>query len=354
MAIVQMIFTVLLRQTGKLLNTVFGWATTLLFGKLPEDRQLYLSITALGSVLWIVVALGVAFPRLAAFLLAFVPMSAHFDPMWVRLGMLAAVVLVPLGVGFVSLYLVPPAQRPQGKDRIKAVFKGYPYTLGLALTLILVCLITPFMKLQDLIRRWSATHIPVVIDAKDYLEVVRSVQRALRAGGLETAHEQAGWMMRLPTRIFSVLGAGPAATLIANEMAVLRSADFEVLLHPSDLVIRGKEKDVVRARALLAEHLVFTPAHLTWTKEANELEDRITQIWQQAHKSSDEACGGAVLDQLAALGRDVQKIALSYEEWEVLLRERLLLEQALLRRALGMDTTSASSGIKQKEPQPAA
>src|SRR5207244_2027429 len=107
---------------------------------------------------------------------------------------------------------------------------------------------------------------------------------------------------------FSVLGAGPAATLIADEMAVLRSPQFEILLHPSDLVLRGKEKDVIQARALLAEHLVFSPAYLTWTKEANEFEDRITGLWRNAKGGTD---AGAVLDQLAALGRDIQKVPLS-------------------------------------------
>src|SRR6266576_137207 len=116
MAIIQAILTMILQQTGKLLNTVFGWATTILFGKLPEDRQIYLSITVLGSVLWIVVLLGVAFPSLGTFLLAFVPLSAQLSPGWVRLAMLGAVVLLPLGVGIVSL------------------------------TLILVCLVTPFLK----------------------------------------------------------------------------------------------------------------------------------------------------------------------------------------------------------------
>ena len=31
-------------QLSKLLNTAFGWATTLLFGKVPSDRQIYLSL----------------------------------------------------------------------------------------------------------------------------------------------------------------------------------------------------------------------------------------------------------------------------------------------------------------------
>src|SRR3954452_717771 len=103
----QAILTALLRQTGRLLNTLFGWATSLLFGKVPEKRQLYLSVIALGAVVWIVVVLGIVFPRLAAFLLAFVPLPAWIAD-WTRLIMLALAVILPPAVGFVSLFLVDP------------------------------------------------------------------------------------------------------------------------------------------------------------------------------------------------------------------------------------------------------
>src|SRR5262245_56032895 len=150
MALIQALIAALLRQSGRLLNTVFGWATTLLLGRLPEDRQIYLSLTGLGAVLWVIVLLGVAFPRLGTFLLAVVPFSAQLDPGWVRLGMLAAVVLLPLGVGVLSLFLVDPEDRPPGKDRVVAILKGYPYTLGLAVTLLLVLFVAPVAKLVEL------------------------------------------------------------------------------------------------------------------------------------------------------------------------------------------------------------
>src|SRR3954464_9718970 len=86
MAIIQALLTMLFRQMGRVLNTAFGWATTLLFGQVPEKRQTYLSAIALGSGLWLVVVLGIAFPRLGAFLLAFVPLP-EWASGWVRLVM---------------------------------------------------------------------------------------------------------------------------------------------------------------------------------------------------------------------------------------------------------------------------
>jgi len=39
MAIVQALLAALFRSAGKLLNMAFGWATIMLFGRVPRDRQ---------------------------------------------------------------------------------------------------------------------------------------------------------------------------------------------------------------------------------------------------------------------------------------------------------------------------
>jgi hypothetical protein len=117
----------------------------------------------------------------------------------------------------------------------------------------------------------------------------------------------------------------------------------QVLLHPSDLVVRGREEDVNHARAILAERLVFTDAYLTWTKEANELEDRLHDLWREVTRAEGDLAVGRLVDHLAAFNRDALKASLSFEEWEVLFRERLLLERALYRRAAGLDSAPAGS-----------
>src|SRR5437868_5070786 len=95
MALFQGLFAALSRSLGKILNTLFGWATLLLYGKVPEDRQIYLSILSFGSVVWLVVALGILFPSFATFLLAFIPLPKWVDKSWVRIAMLIGTVLIP-------------------------------------------------------------------------------------------------------------------------------------------------------------------------------------------------------------------------------------------------------------------
>lgn len=332
MAILQAVLALLLRSAGRLLNTAFGWATTMLFGKVPQDRQVYLSVVAFGSIVWVVAVLGVVFPSFATFLLAFVPLPAWVDRTWVRLAMLAAAAIVPLVVGVVSTRMLAPEQRPVGAAaNVVAALKGYPYTMALALTLVLMTLLAPVVKIRTMLKRWSTRHVPVVVDAEHYLEVVADVEQALDRGGFEVERHQASWMLRLPTKVLTTL-AGGAVDLVADRLTALRSDRLEVLLHPSDLVISGGERDAARANAIVAEQLAFTPAYMTWSKEANEIEDRLRKVWVTLRQQADRpGMLNRLADRLAAVEHDLRTLELPYEEWEVLFREKLMVERGLLQ-----------------------
>jgi hypothetical protein len=345
MALVQALLAAVFRSFGKILNTAFGWATLMLFGKVSQKRQTYLSVITFGSVLWFIAALGVAVPRVAAFLLAFVTLPEWVEPNWVRLGMLAVAIVLPLVIGVCSILMLEPAARPQGAGaKIKAVLKGYPYALGLALTLLTMLIFAPIIKLHDTVRRWTSTHIPVIVKSKDYLDVVGDVERILKDAQLNPQRTPAGWMLRLPTKILTFFAGGAIDDLVAEQLTVLRAEDCEVLLHPSDLVIRGRERQVARVHALVTEHLTFTKAYLTWTKEAQQLEDRLGKAWQAIR--ADELAQARPL--LVAVERDLRRVELSYEEWEVLFRELLVVERARLRREL------RDTGEAYESPEPAS
>src|SRR5687767_6709297 len=93
------------RQIGRIVQTAFGWATILLFGRVPQRRQLLLAGVALGSVLWVVALIGVAFPNAGGFLIALIPSPDFVAEDWIRLTMLALAILLPLGVGAAGLFL---------------------------------------------------------------------------------------------------------------------------------------------------------------------------------------------------------------------------------------------------------
>jgi hypothetical protein len=337
MALVQALIAAVFRSAGKLLNTAFGWATSMLFGRVPEDRQIYLSIIAFGSVAWIIAVLGIAFPAFATWLLSFVKLPEWIDKKWIRIAMLAAAALIPGIVGALSLRMVDPADRPKTLGgKLRTVLKGYPYTVGLALTLIMMTALAPVLKVRNLARRWTDEHVPVIIKPEDYREVVTDVQKALKSGGLETTPHRATWMLRAPTKVLTLFAGDAVSNMVADDLTVLKGDGGEVLLHPADIVISGRETAAAHARAVLAEHLTFIKAHLTWHKEANEIEDRLRAIWEDHREGAENA--RQRLRALEAVEQSIREQKLPYEEWEVLFREKLVVERQVLRSLASVDS----------------
>ncbi len=333
MAIIEALLAVVARWAGTILNTAFGWATMMLFGKIPRQRQIFVSINSLGSLLWLIALLGIAFPAVTVFLLSFVTVPAWLDKNWIRIAMLIAAIVVPALVGINSIFMRDPADRPLGfAAKCKEILKGYPYTVGMSVTLVMMCVFAPIMEIRNLARRWTSAHVPMMVESKDYLEVVEHVQRTLADKGIATRREQATWMLRYPTKLLSLLAGGAIHNLVADKMTTLVSPQLEVMLHPSDLVIRGAEFEVAHARATNKEHLGFTKAHLTWDKEANELEDKLRKIWVALHDGGFNAT--SVNHELSNASRAINTAKMPFEEWQVLFVEQLLVERELLRSEL--------------------
>jgi hypothetical protein len=157
----------------------------------------------------------------------------------------------------------------------------------------------------------------------------------LQAGGFVVRRELAGWMLRAPTKLFTLLVGGVFENMVADQLTVLISSRIRVLLHPFDLVIQGRKQAVARAQALITENLTFTKAYQTWSEEANELEDRLLVIWS-AIKADAKADPAPCLNQLRAIEIEMKTIEMTYEEWQVLFRERLIVERGLLQVMAGI------------------
>jgi hypothetical protein len=271
------------------------------------------------------------------FLLAFVPLPEWVDEHWVRLAMLAAALVLPLVVGTAALFMIDPEDRPTTiGGRARAVLKGYPYTAGMALTLVLMTVLAPLLKVRDLLRRRKTRHVPIFVEPPDYAGVVDDLQAALGRGGITTDRRQASWTLRLPTRLLTFFAGGAVENLVADQLTTLCSDRVEVLLHPSDLVISGRELDAARANAIVTEQLTFTRAYMTWDKEAQELEDRLRTIWEEARAHARGFEPAAALERLHAVARDLRSTGLPYEEWEVLFREKTQVERELLQVMAGI------------------
>ncbi|GEM_PF-939761 len=341
MVIVQAVIAVALRSLGRIANMALGWATVMLFGRVPQERQLYLSGIAFLSVIWMIVVVGVAFPSVGTFLLTFVTLPRWISHEIVRLAMLGAAVVLPPVVGAASLLLTPPASRPRGAARAAALFRGYRYTVGIAIALLMLSVIAPGIQVWNTLRRRTTRHVPVIVHGPDYAEVVDNVQRALAAGGIPTTPRPVSRLLRLPSKILAVIAGEATGRLVARQLTQLTSDTVDVLVYPFDLMIGGPAQEVAHAQAMLAEHLTFTKAYLTWSDDANRVEDRLRALWLDLRHRPDEPTARRCRERLRTLERELQVMKIPYEEWEVLFRGKLLLERQLCCQPVSEGVTMA-------------
>jgi hypothetical protein len=313
------------RQLGRVLSLAFAWATTALFGRVPEDRQLFLSLMAGASLLWPVVLAGIAVPSVATFLLAFITLPGWAEP-FVRPAMLVLALLLPLAVGALSTKVT--GERLGAGDRVRETLRGFPYAVGLFVVLVWMMVLAPLSTVRALLRRWQSEHVAIAIEPGGYETVVRDLDAALGRAGLALEVRRAGWAYELPGRILAACGGSRVAALVPARLLTLRGPGVEVVIHPMDLALRGRKGPVARARAAIARELTFTRAFQTWSAEAQDIERALARA----------ARGDGDLDAIAAR---LAAIELDFEQWEILYR--LLLQVRLRTSPLATDALTPAA-----------
>ena len=248
---------------------VFGWATLMLFGRVPQSKQLLLAGVSAGALLWIVLLVGVAVPDFGAWLIAFVPAPDFIDEGWIRLAMLLLAAALPLAIGAGGLMLMDPADRPKGMGgKVIQVLRGYPYAAVLALVILLMLIVAPSFKVRSIVKGWQTAHIPIIVKPDGYEQVAGELESAVDAAGLNLEQARAPRVLEAPSRLLAVVGGESVRRLVPDRLVMLKAPSLEVMIHPSDVAMAGDKQSVARARAAIADRLTKTEAYLTVAEEA--------------------------------------------------------------------------------------
>ncbi|MDQ3871884.1 MAG: hypothetical protein M3301_09765 [Chloroflexota bacterium] len=345
MAIFASLFAAAGRFLGRALTTLTGWASILLFGQVPESKQLLLSVVTFGSLIWVATVVGVVVPDFGTILVGLVPRPGFIPEAWVRLAMLVAVLVIPLLIGIGGLVLMKPEQRPKGLALLKQVARGYLYAAVVAGSLVFLAVIALFRKLRSATKRWSDAHVPVTVKPGGYDRVADDLEAVLDEAGLAIERRRAPRVLETPAKILAWAGGEGVRSMVPDKLAALASDNLEVFIYPSDILVAGTKAEMARGRAAMASRLTFTAAYLTSTEESQAIEDRLERI---AHAIPDRATAGRELDdELGQLHEELAALDVEYEEWEVLYRLRLQVERDLLRKR-----EEAQAGQIAVEPEP--
>jgi len=335
MAILAALFAFGSRFVGKILTTALGWASTLLFGRVPARRQYMLLGITFGSVIWIALLLGVLSPDVGTFLLVLVPDQDIVSDDVIRLIMLAGALIAPGVIGALTLMLSSPGDR-SSKRVAESVARGYPLTVLLSVLLVFLAVLAIFRKAQSLARGWTDAHVPLVIEPGRYDEVASDLDRALETAGLEVEPTTAAAAMSKPATWLAAVAGSRAASLVPEKLIQLDGKDLDILIYPMDLLISGKPALVARARAAMASRLTTSAAHLTVSAEAQAIEDRLAALARPATATPDRPprFDDAAAAEFAAIDEQLSTLEIPYEEWEVLYRQRLQVERDLRAGAM--------------------
>jgi ABC-type multidrug transport system fused ATPase/permease subunit len=333
MAVLAALFGAIGRQAGRVLTTALGWASTLLFGRVPRQKQLLLSLIALGSLAWVVLLLGTILPNVGTFLLTALPLSGSFDQNLVRLAMLIGALVVPLLIGLGGLFIVDVGTRPTGLAAARQVLRGYPIALLLAFTFIFLAIVALVRKGRTLARRRADAHIPIVVHPGGYEIMVDDLETALCEAGLTVERRPAAAILAVPGRLVARVAGGGVRALVPHQLTTLYSPVLEVELYPSDIAVSGQKEAVARARAAIATRLTATAAYLTTSKEAQAVEDRLDEIVRARGRTREDGRtrrSDRLIEELRATDTTLATLDVDYAEWEVLYRMRLQIERDLL------------------------
>ena len=326
MALLAGLLSILGRFAGQLLSTTLGWATLLLFGKVPQRKQLILLVIVFGSLVWVALVVGVLVPDVGTLLVAAVPAPDFVEDTWIRLAMLAGALIVPLVIGVAAVFVTTPSSRPTGAKLIISVLRGYPFAFVLALILVVLAVVAPTRKIRSLMRRWEDSHVPVIVKPGKYEEVLALVEKQLDAAGLDMAPRDAGAFISGPPKLLDVIAGRALGDLVPDRLMLLVGKNLEILVYPSDLAISGTRALVARARAAIVSELTEAPAYMTTSAEAQAFEDEMERLGEGAW----QARPAELVKHLRSLDGRLARLAVPFEEWETLYRMRLQLERDAL------------------------
>jgi hypothetical protein len=327
MVIFQAVFSLLSKLAGKVLNAIFGWAVVALFGRSSPKQQTLLTGLVGAAAVWPLLLVGIAFPKVAALVIAFVPYSRHIPALVLRMIWIALAAGVPIAVGLVVASKAPPGSPRE--SFAKRVARGFPITVGIAGAFVLMFVVVPVLRLLSIARGRQDEHVPMLTTGAGYERVAAIIDVILQRHQLNARRVPPAWWLMAPARILGYFGGRALRGFMPTDLAYWLGPGLELALYPSDLLIRGAKSEVAWAHGVLSEGLTRGPGLQTLDPNAQKLEQEIRSVWAAVEKEAERRDAPGLHQRYVAIAAELGKIAVPYDDWQVLYRETVQLGRAL-------------------------
>jgi uncharacterized membrane protein YqjE len=326
-AILQALLALITRSAGKILNAIFGWAVHALFGRTTARDQTLLSALVGAAVVWPLLVVGIAAPKIAALALAFVPIP-HAVPSWIiRAVWITLALAVPIALG---LTLAARSRALTRESTFEKVLRGFPVTLGLALAFLIMFVSVPVMRLISLARREKTADIPLMTDVHAYHQVAAQIVETLGRHGFGLRATDPSWWVKAPTRLLSWFGGSAFSGFVPEKIEHYVGKDIELSFYTSGVLLRGRGVRSTWAHGLIVESTVHGSGLQTFAPAAQEIERRVKRLWK--HFDADRAAhegSAAMLALVQELAHELARLDVDYDEWQVVYRQLMQLERVI-------------------------
>jgi hypothetical protein len=313
--------TLFTKLIGGVASSTLGWATMLLFGRVPQSKQRLLDLMALCAVGWLLCLIALASPAFEKLIVTSVPHPGFVTLTWIGFALLLGAVALPAAVGAATL-LLSDEKRPL--EALGHILRGYPLTVVLIGVILFLGGWAIVRAVRSAQRGWQSLHIPMMVKPDKYDTVVEDLESALADAHLGLERTTAPPWFVIPPKILALVGGLSAAGLVPDELVAFTSEDLRVLVYPSDVALIGKTEHVARARSAIVGRLAFTDAYLTATKESEQVEDELRRLASSNASSAQD---------FAAVDHELESLDVAFDDWLTLYRLRLQVEHEARARS---------------------
>ncbi len=315
---------------SKSASFALGWATALYFGQVPGSQGRILAVVSLVAASWVIVIIGFAIPIFTGALLEAVGViDRNFDVEAIHyLALVGAIVLAPPAVAG-GLVIGEFRDERTVSEWLRLIPVSYPATFLLGLAVLEMVAFTPFLLVQRWRQKRTLVQVPLVMkEGTDDDDLVEAVRAALASIDIEDVSvTEATGPKAWPMRTVGFAARHLLGAVVRGDPMRLKADGLEIYAYATNVAILGPTEDAHRVRAAVERELAFRDAYLTWSDDSQKIEDELTEARKAANGDLD-----GLRRRLDEVQDRMDAASLNSEEWNVLYRMRLQVEQAAARR----------------------
>ena len=336
MAVLSLILSFLVKKLSDILQVIFGWSVTALFGRLPGKKQIAVTVALVVSIAWPVFLVGLAVPKVAGYVLAFAPLEKWVSSSTLRIVWGALAFLAPLLVGTLVQWAAPVARG----GMLRGLLNGYPLALGFFVAFVVTAVSVPLIKLASILRGWNDEHVYIQPRNGKYRAVVHDLAEAFARAGFVATVEKPPRSMTLATSALRILAHGAVQPIVADELLRVRAKNVEAYIYPSDLLLRGDAAAIGDIRAMLTRTHLDGDAYLVGSPAGQCIQDelgRLIEVIDLHDARGHQELGGTLDGRLVEIWREMSKAKLPFDEWVMLESVARRVERRLAARRDGTE-----------------